>query len=201
MTITRRRLLSALAAGAACLAAPGRALALAPAEAERFVDRLVAELSTLVQSGAPKAEQEAGFRDLFERYAAVPQVTRFVMGIAWRDMTEAQRAAFGDAFLDYVARVYTRLLEDYQGETIVVTGSTDFGSKGVLVTSRGVGERVDQTPIEWLVSDRGGDGPRLVDITAEGVSLLQTQRQEFAAMLDKRNGDVDRFIEDLAKVG
>jgi ABC-type transport system involved in resistance to organic solvents, auxiliary component len=82
-----------------------------------------------------------------------------------------------------------------------VTGSQDFGDKGVLVSAVVRVEGYEGTVSEWLVSDRGGDGPKLIDITAEGISLLRTQRQEFAAMLDKRNGDVDRFIEDLKTAG
>jgi phospholipid transport system substrate-binding protein len=51
--------------------------------------------------------------------------------------------------------------------------------------------------VEWLVSDRPG---RVViaDIVIEGVSLLVTQREEIAAMLEKRGGDVDKLISDLA---
>ncbi|MEE4662212.1 MAG: ABC transporter substrate-binding protein, partial [Halieaceae bacterium] len=53
--------------------------------------------------------------------------------------------------------------------------------------------------VEWLVNDR--EGPtRLVDVVAEGVSLSISQREEFAAMVDKRGGDIDAFIDDLDKL-
>jgi phospholipid transport system substrate-binding protein len=142
--------------------------------------------------------QEAAFRDIFVRYSALPQITRFVMGVTWRDMSDAQKRRFEAAFIEYVGRVYGRLLSEYEGQTIEVRSSRDFGDRGVLVVSVGRGPRVDGSEVEWLVSDRAGDGPKLVDITAEGVSLLQTQRQEFGAMLERRNGDVDQFIDDLS---
>ncbi len=193
-----RRSVIALACAAALLR-PGAAAALTTADAEAFVTKVVAELEALINSGASEAEQESRFSDMLMRYAAVPQITRFVMGLTWREMTDAQKAGVQDAFVGYVARVYVGLLDDYKGQTLTVVNSADFGKKGVLVTTRASGERVESAEVEWQVSDRGGS-IQLVDLTAEGISMLQTQRQEFAAMLEKRNGDVDRFIEDLAEL-
>lgn len=181
------------------LTGAGSAQAAASAEdAQGFVAGMVDEVTQLVQSGKPIEAQAEDFSTLFARYAAVPQVTRFVMGRTWRDMSPAQQGKAQDALVAYVGRVYTSLLNDYQGQTLEVTGAQDFGAKGVLVKTRGKGEGVQDTEVEWLVSDRGGDGLKLVDVVAEGVSLLQSQRQEFAAMIERRGGDVDRFLDDLA---
>lgn len=196
MTIDRRRMLSLmLAATAATTAATRPAAAITPEEAERFVANIADELTRLVQSDLSAQEQAERFREIFVRDAAIEQIERFVMGVTWREMSDAQKARFRDAFLDYVANTYTDLLLDYEGQTLEVSDSRDFGKKGVLVFAKVSG---DGPVSEWLVSDRGGEGPKLVDITAEGVSLLRTQRQEFAAMLEKRNGDIDDFISDLA---
>ncbi|MFO7856693.1 MAG: ABC transporter substrate-binding protein [Paracoccaceae bacterium] len=197
MTIDRRRMLSLIvAAGAALTAGAPPAAAIAPEEAERFVANIADELTELVQSELSPREQAERFREIFVRDAALEQIQRFVMGVAWRDMSDEQKSRFREAFLDYVANTYTDLLLDYEGQTLDVRDSSDFGDKGVLVFAKVSG---DGPVSEWLVSDRGGDGPKLVDITAEGVSLLRSQRQEFAAMLEKRNGDIDRFISDLAE--
>ncbi|MEO0682038.1 MAG: ABC transporter substrate-binding protein [Pseudomonadota bacterium] len=199
--LTRRAALGGLAAGLAATLPPGRALALESAEAETLISALVDELTTLVTSGLDDQQQKTRFRALFERYAAVPQITRFVMGAPWRDMSDAQKARFQESLLNYVASTYVDLLLDYEGQSIEVSGSLDFGARGIVVTSIANGPNVEGREVEWLVSDRGGDGPKLVDITALGISLLQTQRQEFAAMLEKTNGDVDAFIDDLDKIG
>lgn len=195
----RRFVIAALAAAA--LAPAGRARALDPSVAEGFVARIVAELTELVKSRLSPEAQSERFREIFVRDSALEQITRFVMGVAWRDMTDDQKARFEAAFLDYVARTYVDLLLDYEGQTLEVSGSRDFGDKGVLVFATVRGPGYDGAVSEWLVSDRAGGEPKLIDITAEGISLLRTQRQEFAAMLEKRGGNVDRFIEDLATAG
>lgn len=197
----RRSLLAGAGAVAAAAGLPSPARALDAGVAETFVSALAEELTELVTSGLSDAEQKVRFRDLFERYAAVPLVTRFVMGAAWRDMTDAQKARFQESLLEYVARTYVELLLDYEGQNITVSHSVDFGAKGVVVVSIARGAGVDGREVEWLVTDRTGAGPKLVDITALGISLLQTQRQEFAAMLEKTNGDIDAFLNDLDALG
>jgi phospholipid transport system substrate-binding protein len=199
MIATRRHVLGALGALAIAGGAASPAAALSEEAARRFVEKVVAEVTELVQSGDPPDAQARRFTDLFTRYAASEQIARFVMGVTWREMSDAQRERFRKAFIDYIGRVYASLLEDYEGQTLEVTGSRDFGRKGILVAARARGEGVENSQVEYLVSDRGGEGPKIIDITADGVSLLQSQRQEFAAMLDKRNGDVDQFISDLAR--
>ncbi|MGM0584871.1 MAG: MlaC/ttg2D family ABC transporter substrate-binding protein [Pseudomonadota bacterium] len=201
MIATRRQLLTGLAAAALWALAPRPAAALTEEEAREFVRRVAAEVTELVQSGGSAQEQAKRFTGIFTRYADADQVARFVMGRTWRTMTEDQQARFRDAFVDYVGRVYASLLEDYEGQTLEVNGAKDFGQKGILVTSIARGAGVENSEVEWLISDRGGGGPKVIDITAEGVSLLQSQRQEFAAILDRRGGDVDAFISDLSSGG
>lgn len=199
--INRRRLMAGAAAAASAAFLAPAARALEPSAAEAFVAQLVSELTGLVTSGYSDAEQKVRFRSLFERYAALPLVTRFVMGAAWRDMSDDQKARFQESMLEYVARTYVDLLLDYEGQSIEVSHSVDFGAKGVVVISIASGAGVDGREVEWLVTDRAGDGPKLVDITALGISLLQSQRQEFAAMLEKTGGDIDAFIMDLDQLG
>lgn len=194
---SRRAVLALTAAALIVPALPGRAAALSEPAAEAFVRDVVQEVTALLASGGDQAAQRAGFRALFERRAAVSAVVGFIMGVAWREMSGPQKAAMEDAFLDYVARIYAELLDQYQGQTIEIGKVQDFGRKGVLVASTARGRGVQDVAVEWLVSDRGGKGPQLIDVTVEGLSMLQSQRQEFAAMLEKRGGSVDKLIADL----
>lgn len=184
-----------LAALALSVARP--AAALTESDASAFVQEVVSEVEALLGSGLDQGAQAQAFRELFERRAAVDQVARFVMGANWRDMSDAQQGAFRDAFLDYVSDVYVSLLSDYDGQNITVGRTQDFGRKGILVVSEASGPGLEKpVAVEWLVSDRGG-ATQLVDVTIEGVSMLQTQRNEFGAKLERRNGDFDQLIADM----
>jgi phospholipid transport system substrate-binding protein len=194
MTMTRRAF--ALLLAAAPLAA--RAEGLTPEAARAFVERAIEDLEAIVKSAKPDDDRADAFLALFRRVAALPEIGRFTMGVTWRSMSEPQRAAFLEAFEGYAARAYSSRIGDYNGQTVVVTGTQSAGQRGVLVNSLLKQKGAADIRIDWLVSDRGGS-IRLADIVAEGVSLSISQRETFAAMLERRGGDIDRFIADLAR--
>ncbi|PKP67859.1 MAG: hypothetical protein CVT86_00255 [Alphaproteobacteria bacterium HGW-Alphaproteobacteria-8] len=192
MRITRRGVL----VGAIAASAVTPALALDGAEARKFVETMGAELIEILRTAKPGAERADEFLDLFRRAAALPQIGRFTMGLNWRQMTEAQQAAFLEAFESHAVRSYTKSIGDYSGQVLIVTGTQDAGQRGVLVSSVLRAQGAQDVRLDWLVSDRSGK-PQVVDVVAEGVSLAITQREEFAAMVEARRGDIDRFIADL----
>lgn len=193
---TRRGAL-ALAAGALALGAAGPAAALSTADAESFVNGMIADLRKLIDDDKKGEEGAAEFLSLLDRKTALAQVASFALGRTWRDMSETQRAAYQQAFRRYISRTYQKRFGEYSGEDIRVTGSTDAGQKGVLVKSQVI--RPSQQPVEldWLVNDRSGK-TLLADIVFEGVSLAITLRENFGGMIETRKGDVDLFISDLA---
>lgn len=193
MPMTRRHVLIGLAVALAPLA-PARATDVGAARA--FIETMGAQLIDILRTAKPGAERADEFLDLFRRAAALPQIGRFTMGLNWRQMTEAQQKAFLEAFEAHAVRSYTKSIGEYTGQTLKVTDAQDAGKRGVLVTTVLQAQGAQDVRLDWLVSDRTGD-LRIVDVVAEGVSLAITQREEFAAMVEARNGDIDRFIADL----
>jgi len=190
-TFTRRGV-AALLAGASVAAIAGPAAALSGAEAESFIEGVVADLRKLVQA---KADSDQ-FLTLLEQKGAVPQVGKFAMARNWREMSDTQQNAYQAAFRGYISRTYAKRFGDYSGEDIIVTGSVDAGRKGVLVKSTLKNPSGQDAAVEWLVTDRLGPA-KIADIIFEGISLSITLREVFGGMVEKRNGDIDLFIADL----
>lgn len=191
---------AALALFAAALASPHGARAVTPAEAERFIRDMIDDLIAILKRADAQNARVNEFLDLFRRTTALEDIGRFTMGLNWRQMTDAQKRAFLDAFERYAARVYVDRIGEYNGQTVEITDAQDVGRKGVLVKSLLKQPDAEDIRVEWLVNDRNGP-PQLVDIIAEGVSLSISQREEFASMVDQRNGDIDQFIADLETLG
>ncbi len=191
LNITRRGAFG-LFAGASVLVIARPSLALGASEAEGFVTTVIADLRRLVESKAGSGQ----FLSLLEMKGAVPQVGKFAMARNWREMSGGQQDAYQAAFRGYISRTYAKRFGDYRGEDIVVTGSTDAGRKGVLVKSVLKRPNAQDTTVEWLVTDRLGP-PKIADIVFEGISLSITLREVFGGMVDKRNGNIDLFIQDL----
>lgn len=203
MTIDRRGFLSLGCAATAAVAlgsvlTPSQAWALSEATAKSHVEATIAEVMALVQGGGSPASKAAQLRRIMEARAALPQIARFSAGRAWNQMDADQQSRFQDAFADYVASIYARRFTEYSGQQVAVGRVLDAGNKGLLVQSQVSGGGAPVV-VEWLVSDRGGS-VQIADIVIEGVSLLLTQREEIANMLNTRGDDVERLIQALATV-
>jgi phospholipid transport system substrate-binding protein len=183
-----RRLFTALAFTAALGAATA---ASAANDAAGFIAELGNKaLGILNNRQKSQAEFERQFRALLHEGFDVNRIACFVLGRYCRTAPEAERQEFTKAFEDYIVGVYTVRFSEYTGESFKVMGARAEGDKATLVTSQIV--RPNGAPpvkVDWRVSNTP-QGFKITDVTVEGVSMILTQRDEFAAVLQRNNGDL-----------
>lgn len=188
MNLTRRSL-AALGLALALLVGGAGARA-ADTTAEAFVrqlgDDIVAVLSDQSLDKAGKLEELKG---LLDGATDLDLVAKLVMGPTWRQASADQQEAYTQAFRQLVMRTMADQLGTYNGEIFTVVGSEQVNERDSVVRTQI--ERPSGQPsinVEWRVRD--AEGKRLViDIVAEGVSLIVTQRQEVASIVNQRGID------------
>ena len=124
------------------------------------------------------------FTTMFDRdYAA-----RQVLGRHGRGAADADVKAFGDALADNLMRRYgsslldfnTRLQVRIKSETALPRGL------GVKVSSELIRQGGEPIPVDYLMR-RAGSGWRVFDVMVEGVSFVQTFRQQFDGELQRKS--------------
>ncbi len=197
--ITRRHALS-LGLGLVALGAlPRAAFALNTAQAEKLVGAMLAEITSVINSGRSENAMFGDFENIFARYADVPIIARSALGPVARSASGGQISAFTAAFRGYLARKYGRRFREFIGGRIEVTGSRVMKSfQEVISTAYLQGDPPFE--VRWHVSDKSGKD-LFFNIIIEGVNMLATERTEIGAMLDRRKGDVNALIADLKKAG
>ena len=124
------------------------------------------------------------FTTMFDRdYAA-----RQVLGRHGRGAADADVKAFGDALADNLMRRYgsslldfnTRLQVRIKSETALPRGL------GVKVSSELTRQGGEPIPVDYLMR-RAGSGWRVFDVMVEGVSFVQTFRQQFDSELQRKS--------------
>ena len=124
------------------------------------------------------------FTTMFDRdYAA-----RQVLGRHGRGASDADVKAFGDALADNLMRRYgsslldfnTRLQVRIKSETALPRGL------GVKVSSELIRQGGEPIPVDYLLR-RAGNGWRVFDVMVEGVSFVQTFRQQFDSELQRKS--------------
>lgn len=189
-----------LIAVAGVTAVPGRALALSTGQATSLIQQVVDQVLSIVNGNTSTGQAMAQFERMFDRYADVNVIAQSVLGPPWRSASGAQKSAFVAAFKGYLSRKYGSEFREFRGASMQITGATDHGNKGVVVSSIVNVPGSAPVTVEWQVSDRSGS-PKMFNMFIEGVSMLSTERSEVRAILEANRNSIDGLIADLKRRG
>lgn len=188
--LTRRTF---VASAAAVVATP--AFAVSQSAARGLVDGLVAEVNGVIASGASESAMLNQFEGIFDRYADVATIARYVLGVEARNASSGQLGSWTNAYKTYVARKYGRRFREFIGGQIVVQSARDL-PRGVEVRTTAVLQGQSPFQVDFHVEDNRGR-PLFFNIVIEGINMLLSERTEILAQLDARGGDLDRLIREL----
>jgi phospholipid transport system substrate-binding protein len=133
------------------------------------------------------------FRELFQADFDGPRIARFVLGGYWRQLTEAEHQQFLSLFENYLVLVYSARLADFRGETFAVNGSRADQGWVIVSTDIFTPGRAAPLRVDWrLVTD--GAGFKIVDVIVDGISMIVTERSEFASIIRRHGGDIGGLL-------
>jgi phospholipid transport system substrate-binding protein len=183
-----RRPLAAVAAVLLLAASAVSPAAAAPAagEAAKFVKTLGDEAIRLLgATDIDAGQRRQQYRNLLEAGFAVDTIARFVLGRYWRAANEQQRAEYLGLFREFVLDTYASRLDNYAGETFEIVGAQPLDEKDTIVTTEIRASNGPPIRVDYRVRLIDG-GYKIVDVVIEGVSLITTQRAEFASIVNRR---------------
>jgi phospholipid transport system substrate-binding protein len=188
-----------MAASFALSVAPGAALALTKAEAEKLIRRLSDDIFKVINSGKSDSAMYNDFDRVLGKYAAINAISRTVLGPPWRTATPAQQTAYIKAFRGYLSRKYGKRFREFIGSQIKVVSAKKVKS-GVLVKSVVKFKGSAPFVVEWQVFERNGK-QQMFDLYIEGISMIKSEREEVGSMLDRSGGKIDKLIARLNATG
>ncbi len=193
--ITRRAFGAGLVGGAGLALMPAPLLALDVNSARALIDKAIADVNRVINSGKAEASMYKDFEGIFARYADVPVIARSALGVAARSASAAQMSAFTKAYQGYIGRKYGRRFREFIGGRIEVVDAKPVKSYFEVIS---VAHLQGEAPFDlrWHVSNKSGKD-LFFNIIIEGVNMLASEREEIGAMLDKRKGNIDALIADL----
>ncbi|QSD36994.1 phospholipid-binding protein MlaC [Pectobacterium brasiliense] len=163
--------------------------------AEKTFDRLKNE--------QPKIKQNPDYlrtvvREELLPYVQVRYAGALVLGRYYKDATPVQRDAYFKAFEAYLEQAYGQALAMYNGQTYEIApekplGDADIVSIRVTIIDNG-GRPPVRLDFQWRKNSKTGNW-QAYDMIAEGVSMITTKQNEWAAIL-RQNG-VDGLTKQL----
>jgi phospholipid transport system substrate-binding protein len=164
---------------------------------KKTIDAAFAVLKDKSLAGREKRSQRiAALRAVADRAFNWGEMARSSLGAQWRNLDEKQRARFVDVFKEVLAARYMDDIDRFQGtETVTVDGSAQQDEEVVVRTTLVTGSR-ERVPIDYRMRARQQEGSwMVVDVTIEGVSLVNHFRKTFAGAL--ANMTIDQLIDRL----
>jgi phospholipid transport system substrate-binding protein len=149
---------------------------------------------TTLSMEAKKAE----FKSLLNESFDMATIGRFALGLYWKSATPAQQVEYQKLFNTMIVKVYSQRFSDYKGQKFEVRGARKEGDKDSIVSSFIVPPDGPEVKVDWRVRNKGG-AYKVVDIMVEGVSMSQTQRADFASVIQRGGGKIDVLLDHLRK--
>ncbi|MGI9500730.1 MAG: ABC transporter substrate-binding protein [Geminicoccaceae bacterium] len=132
---------------------------------------------------------------------SIDLLSRLVLGRHWRSLNIADhdeyKSLFSRVIIGGLAGRLDNLLGEFGGpleEHFAIVNSKAVGKRDVLVHSKVIAADGQTLSVDWRLRQLK-NGPAIIDLVVEGISLLVSQRAEFAAVIER--GRVDGLIEAL----
>lgn len=204
------QMLKSLAAAgvlAAALTAPVLAAPPATQAAQEFIADVAEETFAIMRDPAlDDAARKTAIRAIMDRDVAVDYIARLALGRHGRardSLSADERQAFNQQLAEYNAlfpdyifnKLYDLVISKFAAATVQVTGTTAMKATDTVVHTK-VNRPAGQPILaDWRVrADRKGV-LKVIDVKAEGISLLVTQRDDFAAIMG--TGGLPKLLEHM----
>lgn len=188
--LTRRGSLAAIAGLLLLLPGlPGAAGAQPTTEAaQAFIRSLGDEVLAIMRQDLGEEQRLAELRRVLNQATDLDLVGRLVLGRYWRTATEEQRAEYTDLFRQYVMQNLASRLGTYRGESYNVAGAQVVDDRDAVVSTRITRPGATPLRVDWRLRSADGDFA-IIDVVVEGVSMVVTQRSEFASIIGSQGFD------------
>jgi phospholipid transport system substrate-binding protein len=168
------------------------------ADPSALVAAFDAQIRQVIKDGSLSApERRQRFRDILDQGADFPRISCFVLGNNWPGSSDSFRQEFSRVFEDYLIQSLTARFAAYNGDAMTVAGVRAEGQHSIVVmTTFAYPDGAPVARVDWRLRNTP-QGFKIEDVSDSGVSLAQTYREEFAAVIAHDGGKVSGLIPEM----
>jgi len=169
-------------------------------DAGKYIESLGnSAVATLTNGKLSKDQKAAKIEKLFRENVDVPWVGKFVLGRFWKQASAEQQKRYLKEYGTFITERYATRFSDYSSGSFKVLGTHDDGDNEFTVNMQIASGKEGSKSIlvDYRVRKGGKNSFSIFDIVVEGVSMITTQRSEFAGVINS-NG-MDYLITQLSK--
>ena len=195
--LNRRRLLATggLLSLAICVGTPLQAATVG--DARGLVQNLGSQAMNVLSNTALSPDQRSrDLRQLLTENFDLDRIAALALGRFGKQATEAQQQEYRTLFVDFIVKTYSARLGEQTWSSFAILDTRQAEGGDTIVGSESTAKGQALSRVEWRV--HGTDtGLRIIDVTVSGISMVLTQRDEFASVIQTNNGGIAALLQRL----
>lgn len=167
-------------------------------EPDVFVQSTVNRASDVLAKNISKEDKINELKLIAKDTVDIRGIGYYTLGSFRKNLSENQKNEYLNLFEDYFLKSFSSRLSEYTNPKIEVQDKKVLSKNYTIVNSLLVGtsER-PEVKIDWRIYTKNPENPLIRDLIIEGLSLVRTQKEEFASILNSNNGDINSLFKIL----
>jgi len=167
-------------------------------EPDVFVQSTVNRASEVLAKDISKEDKINELKLIAKDTVDIRGIGFYTLGSFRKNLSENQKNEYLDLFEDYFLKSFSSRLSEYTNPKIEVQNKKVLSKNYTIVNSLLVGtsER-PEVKIDWRIYTKNPDNPLIRDLIIEGLSLVRTQKEEFASILNSNDGEINSLFKVL----
>jgi phospholipid transport system substrate-binding protein len=167
-------------------------------EPDVFVQSTVNRASAILTKSVSKEDKMTELKLIAKDTVDIRGIGLYTLGSFRKNLSENEKNEYSDLFERYFLKTFSSRLSEYTNPKIEVSDKKVLNKNYTIVNSVLVGtsER-PEVKIDWRIYTKNPDNPLIRDLIIEGLSLVRTQKEEFASILNSNNGDINSLFKVL----
>ncbi len=164
-----------------------------------LVDDLVLRIRNAVETGPESTQIKDETSAIIDTFFDYDLIARFTAGNAWRTASDSEKQAYKAAFRNVLLSLAAKNLNSLKSLEYESGKITSKGEKLVIVQGK-ITDKSGKLPdiiVNWRVSTKKDQPPRIIDVEIQNISMLITQRQEHVAVINRNGGSFQALIDQL----
>ena len=167
-------------------------------EPDVFVQSTVNRASQVLSDNLSIDQKIDKLKSIASETVDIKGIGMYTLGSYRKVLSEDQKKEYYILFEQYFLKTFSSRLAEYSNPEIEVKSKDKLNKNYTIVSSILVS--TDQRPevrIDWRIYTKKPDDLKIRDLIIEGLSLVRTQKEEFASIIESNNGDINALFASL----
>ena len=167
-------------------------------EPDVFVQSTVNRASQVLSDNLSKDQKIIELKSIAAETVDIKGIGMYTLGSYRKILSEDQKKEYAILFEQYFLKTFSSRLAEYSNPEIEVNSKEKLNKNYTMVSSVLVStEQRPEVIIDWRIYTKNPDNLKIRDLIIEGLSLVRTQKEEFASIIESNNGDINALLASL----